>query len=523
MMKRINIIRGLFLSFILCALCANSADARPWLNDLRTLFTSNKAIIYTINVRSFGAVDKNNNDIIEPWLGDTPGTFLNAKDRLGDIVASGANTVYLLPITKVGKLKALGTSGSLYAMDSFNEINPQLDDKKNTQNVFAEAKSFVEAAHDKNLRVIIDMPSCGSYDMSLEKPELFIKDKEGKTVVPADWTDVRLFKVLNNDGSLNKDLLDSYKKFVDMALALRVDGIRADVAAIKPYEFWSELITYARKSDPQFMFLAEASPAWENPAKDYVTYTSVEDLLKAGFDGYYGDWANFKNVTKAKDFYKMVDVDRKISQKFEGHKSTIASFATHDQLSPLLSGGEDYRNMILWLNVTLPLNSYFLDGFITGDNYIYDYENAKAPKTFTDDDQYFVHRGKMDIFNASRRPGNSDKKMAERLSDKYITALKFKYWAKNTVIEGRYVPLKTGHPDVFAYARANDTDAVLVVGNLNTKNEVQTKVYVPKLKATSFVSPVVMIDSPVTKNGRMEVNLKPYEIQVFMLGKISIK
>ena len=30
------------------------------------------------------------------------------------------------------------------------------------------------------LRVIIDMPSCGSYDMSLEKPDLFIKDKHGR-------------------------------------------------------------------------------------------------------------------------------------------------------------------------------------------------------------------------------------------------------------------------------------------------------------------------------------------------------
>jgi len=125
-MRKINIITGLFLAL---ALGANSVQAYHWINDLRTLFTGNKAIIYTINIRSFGAVDKNGNDIIEPWLGDTPGTFLNAKERLDDIVQTGANTIYLLPITKVGKLKALGTSGSLYAMDSFNELNPQLDYK----------------------------------------------------------------------------------------------------------------------------------------------------------------------------------------------------------------------------------------------------------------------------------------------------------------------------------------------------------------------------------------------------------
>ena len=87
-----------------------------------------------------------------------------------------------------------------------------------------------------------------------------------------------------------------------MALALGADGIRADVAAIKPYEFWKEFISYVRKSDPQFLFIAEASTSWDNPAKDYVTYTSVEDLLKAGFDGYYGDWGNFGKITKAKRF-----------------------------------------------------------------------------------------------------------------------------------------------------------------------------------------------------------------------------
>ncbi len=519
-MKKINFTWGLLLALIFGASGGNmAANAYPWINDLRTLFTSNKSIIYTINIRSFGAVDKNGNDIIEPWLGDTPGSFVNAKARLDDIVGTGANTIYLLPITKVGKLKALGTSGSLYAMDSFNEINPQLDDKNDPREVFAEARDFIQAAHNKRLRVILDMPSCGSYDMSLEKPELFIKDKHGNTVTPADWTDVRLFKAQNSDGSVNKDLLDNYKKFADMALSLGVDGIRADVAAIKPYEFWRDFITYVRKSNPQFMFLAEASPSWSNPAKDYVNYTSVEDLLRAGFDGYYGNWADFKNVTKAKDFHKMVEADKKIVDQFEGKKTTIASFATHDQQSPIVTGGEDYWNMVLWLNVTLPLNSYFLDGFITGDSYIYQYENQKAQKTFTDDNQYFVHRGQMDIFNASKRPGGKK----DKLSEKYLTALKFKYWAKKMLIEGRYIPLKTSNPSVFAYARADETDAVVVIGNLDTKNEIITNVYIPKLKATSFVSPVVMIEPPVTKNGKLSVNLKPYEIQVFMLSKISIK
>ncbi len=519
MMKKINIIWGLLLALSIGASGINTANAYPWVNNLRTQFINNKTVIYAINIRTFGAEDKNGNDIIEPWLGDTPGTFVNAKNRLNDIVMAGANTIYLLPITKTGKLKALGTSGSLYAMDSFNEISPQLDDKNDSRAVFAEAKSFIQEAHKKRLSVILDMPSCGSYDMSLEKPELFIKDKRGNTVTPADWTDVRLFKATNEDGTLNQELLDNYKKFADMALALGVDGIRADVAAIKPYEFWKEFINYTRKQDPQFMFLAEASTTWDNPAKDYVTYTSVEDLLKAGFDGYYGDWANFRNITKAKDFHKKIEIDSKISKKFDGKKTTIASFATHDQQSPIITGGEDYWNMILWLNATLPLNSYFLDGFMTGDTYSYKYENQKAEKSLTDDDQYFVHKGKMDIFNASRRPQGEKTKLAE----KYLMALKIKYWAKRMTTEGAYVPLNTGHPSVFAYARTNENEALVVIGNLDTKHGIETNVYIPKLKTNSFISPVTMIEPPNVKKGKLSVILQPYEIQVFMLNKVTIK
>ena len=110
-----------------------------------------------------------------------------------------------------------------------------------------------------------------------------------------------------------------------------------------------------------------------------------------------------------------------------------------------------------------------------------------------------------------------------RLEDRYITAIKFKYWAKNLVIEGKYVPLKTTNPNVFAYARTNESDAVIVIGNLDTKNEIATNVIIPKLKANSFVSPVVMLEPPTTKKGKLAVTLKPYEIQVFMVSKVQIK
>lgn len=490
---------------------------KEWSNDLRTLFIGNKSVIYALNIRSFGAKDLNNDDIIEPSAGDEAGTFLNAIPRLKELTKLGINTIYLLPVTKTGKLKALGTAGSLYALDSFDRLNPQLDDTNNPLSVEEEAKMFIDEAHRLGLRVIVDIPSCGSYDMSLERPDLFIKDKDGNAVVPADWTDVRLFKVYDENGKLNRTLVENYESMIKMLQDLGADGIRADVAAIKPYEFWKEIIDYARMKDPQFLFIAEACPVWTNPIKQWGAYTPVEKLLEAGFDGYYGDWAGFEDFTKAKDITKRIKSDLKISKQFNSQKTTMASFATHDQQSVIVRGGVPLWEMITWLNITLPVNPYFLDGYVTGDSYIYRYENKKALRSLTDDDYYFVHRAKFDIFNLSRRPGGNYKELEE----KFIKAMKFKYWAKSILVEGKFVPLKTNNPSIFAYARKNGDDAVIVIGNLNKEHELEGKVFIRNIKETSFVSPVLMEEAPLVKRGKMLVKLKPYEVQVFMLNKVN--
>ncbi len=515
-MKSKDLIRGLALVFSFLFL-NTQCFALSWTNDLRNLFINNKSIIYAVNIRSFGASDLNGDDIIQQELGDKTGTFLNAIPRLKELTKLGINTVYLLPITKTGKLKALGTAGSLYALDSFDKLSPLLDDTSNPASVEQEAKMFIDEAHRLGLRVIVDIPSCGSYDMSLERPDLFIKNKDGNAVVPADWTDVRLFKVYDDNGKLNQALVENYKAMIKMLQDLGVDGIRADVAAIKPYEFWKEIINYARLKDPQFLFVAEACPVWTNPIKQWGEYTSVQKLLEAGFDGYYGDWAGLSDLTKSKDVSKRIKNDLKISKQFNGQKTTMASFATHDQQSVIVRGGIPFWEMVLWLNITLPMNPYFLDGYVSGDSYIYRYENKKAQRSYTDDDYYFVHRGKFDIFNLSRRPDGDYKELKE----KFIKALKFKYWAKDILIEGKYIQLSASNPSVYAYARKNGEDAVVVIINLNKEQKVQANVYIRNLRDTSFISPVKMGEAPIVKRGKMFVSLKPYETQVYMLNKVN--
>ena len=160
-------------------------------NNLRETFLSNKAIIMAINIRTFNAKDKDSNGLIDE--GEERGNFLNAIERLDELKAQGINTLHVLPINPTGKLKALGTAGSVYAPISLLEINPLMADTKSQLSVNEQVKKFTEECHKRGIRVIVDLPSCGSYDMYLEQPDLFKKDKSQTPIVPTDWTDVRLF------------------------------------------------------------------------------------------------------------------------------------------------------------------------------------------------------------------------------------------------------------------------------------------------------------------------------------------
>lgn len=516
MINKIKIfLLALILTFSVSA--ETFAAEQPWVNDLRKLFLSNGSIIYEINIRTFNAQDKNGNGIIEFDLGEESGNFINAIDRLDELQDSGINTIHVQPITPVGKIKALGTAGSIYAASSFDTINPQLKSSKSSLSLEAQARKFIDEAHKRKIRVIVDLPACGSYDLYLQQPELFKKDNSNQPVIPADWTDVRLLNAGTED-KINRDVYNLYKGFVDMVINLGADGIRADVAPLKPAKFWKELIAYSRKKDNQFMWLAETSDSWTEPVSKYGVYTSYNKLLDAGFDGYYGSWFNLKNWKNANEFYHHVKFNMAIREKAHGEKSVIGSFTTHDEMSPILVHGPQFSDMIVWLNATLPLNAYFVDGFPTGDNYIYFWANKKAPKTYTDDDFYFVHRGKIDIFNFSRKPGGTN---PEIIKD-YLLATRFKQAIAPILANGKFTVLKSSNPSVFAYAMSHGDKTVLVFGNLNFSDINESKIKVPKFNDKLMTIPIKINNIPVWEKKEFHAKFKPGEIQVLYVDGFNI-
>lgn len=491
---------------------ASPSNAEIWLNDTKTMFANNQAVVYAINIRSFNAYDKNGNDIIEVNNKENPGTFITAIKRLDELKTLGINTILLLPIMETGKIKASGTAGSLYAMKSFTDINPQFDDKGNKLTVEQEAKMFVQEAHKRDMKVLVDMPACGAYDLYLSNPGLFLTDKNNKPVVLSDWTDVRTFKVLNSDNTLNEEVLGLYRQFIKKVMDLGIDGVRANVASSKPYEFWRSLIEQAKRQDPEFLFIADVSDSLSKPVTNQTIVTPYDKLLDAGFDTYYGGYANYKSWKSGADIEKQILFNKKLFEKYSDEKSILAPFNNHDEVSPYAQGGRKACSNILWLNATLPVNALYVDGFPTGDTYNYRYANKKALATFTDDNIYFVHKGKFDIFNFSRKPYGHD----IEFSKDFEMASKMKLLASEIITRGSFKALNTKNRSVLAYARYLNKSSIIIVWNKDNLERQKAVLKMQGMSGEVSLVPVKSENPPITSKNSIKVELLPGEMQIYL-------
>lgn len=493
---------------------------KPYKNDLRTLFLTNSANILAMIPRTFNAKDVDGNEYITG--NEVHGTFLNAIERLDEIKAQGFNTLHVLPINPPGKENAMGTAGSVYSPEDLLKIDPVLIDKNDPRSDKEQFKAFVDACHNRGLRVMIDMPSCASYDLYLAKPELMAKDRDGLAKTPQGWNDIRMFQPWEDEGkrTLNPELLEYHRKFVDMMIDAGVDGIRADVARAKPVEFWDILIPYSRKRNPEFAWLAETYTYEDASPQANMPYDRPEDSLRAGFDAYYGQYHIFHEWSTAREFHDYIIDNLNMSYRIERGKSLIGSFATHDDISPMNHGGEVYCNLTSGLQATIPmLNPYFVDGFQSGDTYDYSYRGKTSDETVTDKNDLTVHQSKLDIFNLSRKPGGNQPEIGE-----FMTAcLKFRDGKYSDVVKrGSYIVLKKDKDKldkVIAFARHRQGRTLLVIANKNVNRNVSCKIYVPTLKANQKLENLLPSYGQESKfqvsEGSVSVDLGPGRIHVF--------
>ena len=216
------------------------------------------------------------------------------------------------------------------------------------------------------------------------------------------------------------------------------------------------------------------------------------------------------------DLYSSVVNQQKILKKYRDKKSVIGSFVTHDVVSPLITGGENFSKIIIWLNATLPLNPYYVDGFLQADDYIYDYSNKKAYETYTDDEYYYVHQGQIDIFNFSRKPisNNSSLIYEQKL------AMNFRIKFLDVVSKGSFLKLKSNNDNVFAFERCHGNTSVYVIINRNLINSENVKIKIAKVGKNRKRVMFKNASSVNIEKSMILGKLKPAEILVFSQEKI---
>ena len=514
-----------------------SQNVKPYKNNLRTMVRNNQSVMLAIVPRTFTAQDLNGDDKVTLSTGEKNGTLLSAISRLDELKADGINTIHILPIHPPGKKNAMGTAGSLYSPakyvteDGHLAIDPMLIDKNDPRTPDEQFKALIDECHKRGIRVMLDLPSCASVDMFEAEPELMAYGRNGEDKTPQGWADIRMFEPWADeaDRTLNPKLLEMHKQYVDACIDLGIDGIRADVARAKPPEFWDILIKHSHKRDPEFAWLAEsytyecASPMVNMP------YDRPEDLLKAGFDEYYGQYHIFHDWKNATEFNDYVKLNLDMSHRLPAGKSVIGSFLTHDDSSSMIHGGENYCKLTTVLQATIPMcNPYFIDGFQTGDYYDYKYRNTDNIETYTGKTLMNEHRYRLALFNLSRKPGG-DHPDIERVM-KGVLKMRSENLDVLADRNSSFIELnkrEDKNDQIITYARHNNGRTLLVVANKNPNRNVTGIIEIPGLKDDQKLKNMIPEYGDTSEfqvlKGELRVNLAPADAYVFEIDTPNIE
>lgn len=501
-------------------------------NNLRQMFQNNEAVIMAVVPRLMGAKDTNGDDYVSTK--EVRGNLINSVEKLDEIKALGVNTLHVLPINPPGSKHAYGTAGSLYAPLDFLQIDPALKDPNDPRSVDEQFKYFTDEAHKRGMKVMLDLPSCASFDLFEKEQDLMAIERSGLSKTPQGWSDIRMLGPWKDESKhiLNDKLIKMHKQFIDKFQALGIDGIRADVSRAKPTEFWDVIIPYSRIKDPQFAWLAETYVYEDASPQLNMMHDRPIDALRAGFDSFYGQYHIFNQWTKAKDLTNYVIENLEMSKGLDKGKSLIGSFGTHDDQSLMFSGGPNFLNLVSGLEATLPMmNPYFVHGFESGDKYLYAYENCifkpeNKSESVTDSDLLKVHHGRLDIFNNSRCPGGNNPEIGKFMS----SAMKMRKQYQDVLTKGSFIPLevdKNPNDQIIAFARHYNGKTLMVIANRNVNRRQSGLISVPTLRSDQKLKGLLPKYSDTNKiqiqKESVAVDLAPGRIQVYEIDTPHIE
>ena len=151
---------------------------------------------------------------------------------------------------------------------------------------------------------------------------------------------------------------------------------------------------------------------------------------------------------------------------------------------------------------------------------MYPKANKKAAKSYTDDMNYTVDRGKFDIYNFSRAPQGDNKELQKT----FIYGNKLKYMTNDIMKNGTINHLHTSNPEIFAYTNSIKDKFILVVGNLNFNNKNAVKLQIPIFKPkTQTITPINISSEPKFTGNKLEMTLQKGEVMVILFRDNDIE
>jgi starch synthase (maltosyl-transferring) len=201
------------------------------------------------------------------------GRFDEWRPHLERAAEMGFDWVFINPILKTG------SSGSLYSIADYFDINPTFVDAKSAKSAVEQARAAIDVAHSLGLRVMMDLViNHAAFDGTLVRahPEWFEQEngeiahpyciENGQRVV---WGDLAK---LNHQRAFDSSGLFAYLlSTIEFLSDLGCDGYRCDAAYQVPVKLWQRLIFESHKKHPEQVFVAETLGCTADQTRETAT------------------------------------------------------------------------------------------------------------------------------------------------------------------------------------------------------------------------------------------------------------
>ena len=185
---------------------------------------------------------------VNPRAHSAAGTIAGITVDLDRIKSLNVNTIWLMPVFKMGQVKAIG---SPYCVADYRAIDPEFG-------TLEDLKTLIAEAHDRKMAVIIDWVAnhtAWDHPWITQHPEWYTTNAAGVIVHPpgTNWQDVADLNFANP--ALQLAMIDEMKYWV---FEVGIDGFRFDAADYVPFVFWKSAMDNLKGiTDRKLLFLTE--------------------------------------------------------------------------------------------------------------------------------------------------------------------------------------------------------------------------------------------------------------------------